>query len=302
MGAPLWLPPRRPRNLAVEIHDPEGELERLQRELVGELARAVGVGARAAALQGPPDGRTGARQGAPARGPAGTLRRSRRPPPCASSRESVTLYRSCLEPRGARYEALATRPLGASVLTGARPASPRRPVREPARPRPFRGRQPPSYARPKPPSEPRPAPQCADSESSPCARPKRMRPAIDPPDTGRQGCSCKGCCAPAQLESRRSLRRRSRSRPGLCLRAGSREGGRSPGEHPARVVAGRLLAGRLHRMPARAALEAERGTGDASACPPTSCRRTSSPSPRTGRSSSSRTSTAAPTGTRRSRA
>ena len=41
VGAPLWLPPRRPRNLTVEIHDRDGELERLQRELVAELGRAV---------------------------------------------------------------------------------------------------------------------------------------------------------------------------------------------------------------------------------------------------------------------
>ena len=30
-GAPVWLPPRRPRALALEIHDADGELERLQR-------------------------------------------------------------------------------------------------------------------------------------------------------------------------------------------------------------------------------------------------------------------------------
>ena len=43
--------------------------------------------------------------------PGGADRTSRPPPPCASSPQSLTLYRSWLEPGGARYEALATRPL-----------------------------------------------------------------------------------------------------------------------------------------------------------------------------------------------
>jgi len=41
VGAPLWLPPRHPRALAVEIHDASGELERLQRELTAALRDAV---------------------------------------------------------------------------------------------------------------------------------------------------------------------------------------------------------------------------------------------------------------------
>ena len=53
VGAPLWLPPRRPRNLAVEIHDdPDGGLERLQRELVAELGRVVS-GSRSGGASGP---------------------------------------------------------------------------------------------------------------------------------------------------------------------------------------------------------------------------------------------------------
>ncbi len=111
VGAPLWLPPRRPRNLTVEIHDQDGELERLQRELVGELGRAVAwepdrrrfkahltvarVRGREPQLAGP---------GGPAAAPA--------TPALRFQPESLTLYRSFLEPSGARYEALASRVLG----------------------------------------------------------------------------------------------------------------------------------------------------------------------------------------------
>ncbi|MHB8531946.1 MAG: 2'-5' RNA ligase family protein [Solirubrobacteraceae bacterium] len=34
LGAPVWLPPRRPRALAVEVHDPSGALAQLQAALV----------------------------------------------------------------------------------------------------------------------------------------------------------------------------------------------------------------------------------------------------------------------------
>ncbi len=40
VGAPLLLPPRRPRALAVEIRDPGGELARLQRHLTTAISRA----------------------------------------------------------------------------------------------------------------------------------------------------------------------------------------------------------------------------------------------------------------------
>jgi len=111
VGAPLWLPPRRPRNLAVEIHDEDGELEALQRELVGALERTVAwePGRRrfrahltVARVRGSEPVLAGARgpQALPAT------------PALRFQPESVTLYRSFLEPSGARYEALAGRPLG----------------------------------------------------------------------------------------------------------------------------------------------------------------------------------------------
>ena len=110
VGAPLWLPPRRPRNLAVEIHDHDGELERLQRELVAELRRAVawepeGRRFRAHLTVARVRGRE-ALSGSSAQ--AATIPAT---PPLRFRPESLTLYRSWLEPSGARYEALAGRPL-----------------------------------------------------------------------------------------------------------------------------------------------------------------------------------------------
>lgn len=111
VGAPLWLPPRRPRTLSLEIHDRDGELERLHRELVEKVRAVVDwkperrrfrahltvarVRGRESHLGAP---------GEPIAVPA-TPALSFRP-------ESLTLYRSFLEPAGARYEALASRPLG----------------------------------------------------------------------------------------------------------------------------------------------------------------------------------------------
>ncbi len=42
LGAARWLPPRRPRVLAVEVHDPCGGLAALQRAVVEGLAGAIG--------------------------------------------------------------------------------------------------------------------------------------------------------------------------------------------------------------------------------------------------------------------
>lgn len=41
LGAPLWLPPRHPRVLAVEVHDRDGELARLHRAVCAALADAT---------------------------------------------------------------------------------------------------------------------------------------------------------------------------------------------------------------------------------------------------------------------
>ncbi|HTY95665.1 MAG TPA: RNA 2',3'-cyclic phosphodiesterase, partial [Solirubrobacteraceae bacterium] len=104
VGAPLWLPPRRPRNLTVEIHDHDGELERLQQELVGELRRAIDweperrrfrAHLTVARVRGrePVSATSGATFELP-------------PTPALRFRpESLTLYRSWLQPSGASYEA-----------------------------------------------------------------------------------------------------------------------------------------------------------------------------------------------------
>jgi RNA 2',3'-cyclic 3'-phosphodiesterase len=110
VGAPLWLPPRRPRTLSLEIHDRDGELERLHRELVEEVRSAVAWEPerrrfRAHLTVARVRGRE-SQLGTPAEPIAipATPGLSFRP-------ESLTLYRSFLEPTGARYEALASRSL-----------------------------------------------------------------------------------------------------------------------------------------------------------------------------------------------
>jgi 2'-5' RNA ligase len=105
LGAPLWLPPRRPRALAVEAHEPSGELARLAHSLTGALA-APAPGARARRFR--------------AHITLARLRAGSRPgidvplPPtpalCFTAQEAI-LYRSWLEPQGARYEPLARAPL-----------------------------------------------------------------------------------------------------------------------------------------------------------------------------------------------
>jgi 2'-5' RNA ligase len=102
VGAPLWLPPRRPRSLAVEIGDRDGRLDRLQRSLVGVLAGASGweperrrfrAHVTVARVR---DMMVGAHDPLPA-----TPRLSFTP-------DVLALYRSRLAPTGAEYQALAT--------------------------------------------------------------------------------------------------------------------------------------------------------------------------------------------------
>jgi RNA 2',3'-cyclic 3'-phosphodiesterase len=102
-GAPVWLPPRRPRALSVELHDHTGALGELQGALAGALCSVAGL---------PVPRRFRAHV---------TLARSRAAPgggvplaPTPALRftaEEVVLYRSHLEPRAARYERLAAAPL-----------------------------------------------------------------------------------------------------------------------------------------------------------------------------------------------
>jgi RNA 2',3'-cyclic 3'-phosphodiesterase len=137
LGAPLWLPRRNPRSLALELGDSDGWLERLQHAIVEAFARAIawepdrrrfrahvtvarigrGKPSRAAKAASGASGERGSRHS--------EGRRRRGPPPEPDARGpylpptpqlsfspgAVVLYRSWLDPQGASYEALATREL-----------------------------------------------------------------------------------------------------------------------------------------------------------------------------------------------
>jgi RNA 2',3'-cyclic 3'-phosphodiesterase len=136
VGAPLWLPPRRPRSLALSIHDRASELERLHASVCDALAEAI---------DWQPDRRRyrahvtvarlgrEARRGHSARGrrghadsvesragverSAGRETRAGRESPLPPSPQlsfmprALVLYRSLLSPAGASYEEIATRTL-----------------------------------------------------------------------------------------------------------------------------------------------------------------------------------------------
>ena len=101
LGAPVWLPPRRPRVLAVEVGDPSGALRALRDALVGELA---------AVLAWDPGRERFRPHVTVARMRAGS-QRARELPPTPALRfapSAATLFRSTLHPAGARYEPLAS--------------------------------------------------------------------------------------------------------------------------------------------------------------------------------------------------
>jgi 2'-5' RNA ligase len=104
LGAPLWLPPRRPHALAVAVHDRDGELARLREELLGALS---------AASSWQPERRRFRAHITVGRMRAGSVRGGGHAPPLPATPqlsfvpESLALYRSWLLPEGARYEVLA---------------------------------------------------------------------------------------------------------------------------------------------------------------------------------------------------
>jgi 2'-5' RNA ligase len=111
VGAPLWLPPRRPRVLAVELHDDDsGRLADLHRRLVLALGELCGLdGGRAGGRRHrfrPHVTVARMRDGAAPRG------RALEPTPQLSfTPRELVLYRSWLSPEGASYEALRRFPL-----------------------------------------------------------------------------------------------------------------------------------------------------------------------------------------------
>ena len=106
LGAPLWLPPRRPRALAVEVRDESGALLALKGDVLNALA-AVSEADLAAERRRFRPHVTVAR-----------LRERIRPqerqlaptPALAFAPESLALYRSFLARDGARYESLTSVP------------------------------------------------------------------------------------------------------------------------------------------------------------------------------------------------
>ncbi len=106
LGAPLWLPQRRPRALAVELHDDaECALASLRDALVRTLAIAGDfVPERRRFRPHVTVARLRPREAPSERGLPATPRLSFAPP-------SVTLYRSWLTPKEARYEGLTTHAL-----------------------------------------------------------------------------------------------------------------------------------------------------------------------------------------------
>jgi RNA 2',3'-cyclic 3'-phosphodiesterase len=117
VGGPAWLPPRRPRVLAVDLDDQQGTLARSQAELASALARGgwyelerrpfrphvtlarIAARARVTPVELPP------------------------PAPLSFVGSSVVLMRSQLGRAGARYEALATIALGSAGGTTEEAAS-----------------------------------------------------------------------------------------------------------------------------------------------------------------------------------
>lgn len=110
IGAPLWLPPRRPRTLAVELHDPLGELTRLHEEVRDAIALATGWDTEETGTQAHPPRRRRYRPHITlARMREDAAPRARELPPTpqlAFTPEQLILYRSWLSPEGAEYEAL----------------------------------------------------------------------------------------------------------------------------------------------------------------------------------------------------
>lgn len=98
VGGALWLPPRRPRVLAVALDDPSGALAALQRRLSEALAAGEWYEAERRPFLAHA---TVARLGA-----GGSPHDLRPPPPDRLRGRRLTLYRSRLDSTGARYERL----------------------------------------------------------------------------------------------------------------------------------------------------------------------------------------------------
>jgi RNA 2',3'-cyclic 3'-phosphodiesterase len=114
VGAPLWLPPRDPRSLALAVHDRDGELAALNRAVQSALAGAIDWQPERRRFRAHVTvARLGRVRARDRRAPAGE-----QAPPATPQLSfvpaEVVLYRSWLAPAGASYEALAASALCAS--------------------------------------------------------------------------------------------------------------------------------------------------------------------------------------------
>jgi 2'-5' RNA ligase len=113
VGAPLWLPPRHPRALAVELHEEEDKLGRLRAGVVAAVeevtSEALGGEERRGAKRHFRPHVTVARMG---RGQAPSERALPPTPALSFVPTELILYRSWLSPEGASYEAVSTHPIG----------------------------------------------------------------------------------------------------------------------------------------------------------------------------------------------
>jgi RNA 2',3'-cyclic 3'-phosphodiesterase len=106
IGAPLWLPPKRPRTLAVEVHDRAGELGGLHDALARAIAQATSWEPQRRRFRGHITlaRLRGRGRGASALAAHGSLPAT---PRLRFEPEALTLYRSTLAPGGSIYEPLA---------------------------------------------------------------------------------------------------------------------------------------------------------------------------------------------------
>ncbi len=120
VGAPLWLPPRRPQALAVEIHDHGGELARVQEALSAALCSASSwqpeprrfrphiTLARLGRGGGRGRGRRPSADRSARRGGDGHEQPLPATPQLSFTPDTLVLYRSWLSSEGASYEELAS--------------------------------------------------------------------------------------------------------------------------------------------------------------------------------------------------
>jgi RNA 2',3'-cyclic 3'-phosphodiesterase len=115
IGAPLWLPTRRPSALAVEVVDRTGELARLQERVGGALADASAWGPERRRFR-PHITLARVRGGGRSRSSTRPVREQPLPatPQLSFTAEAIVLYRSWLTSEGATYEALAEYALAAA--------------------------------------------------------------------------------------------------------------------------------------------------------------------------------------------